>query len=143
MLIFIVPVFEGMFAQFGGELPLPTQVLVTLSSNMIWIAPLSSCAILVIAIWWQRNKHRDGVRKVVDPIKLRVPVFGPLFTKVAIARFSRNLSTMMNAGVPILQSLSIVAETSSNWVTRAGDQCACRIPCARAGRSPRSLPRSR
>ena len=116
MLIFIVPVFQGMFAQFGGELPLPTQVLVTLSGNMIWILPVFVVVVLVTAIWWQRNKHLDSVRKVVDPIKLRIPVFGPLFTKVAVARFCRNLATMMSAGVPILQSLSIVAETSSNWV---------------------------
>ena len=56
------------------------------------------------------------MRRVVDPLKLRAPVFGQLFTKVAIARFSRNFAAMIGAGVPILQSLSIVGETSGNWV---------------------------
>jgi type II secretory pathway component PulF len=56
------------------------------------------------------------VRKRIDPIKLKLPVFGPLMTKLAIARFSRNFSTMIGAGVPIMQSLAIVGETSGNWV---------------------------
>ena len=58
----------------------------------------------------------ERVRKVVDPFKLKLPVFGQLFAKVAIARFTRNFATMMGAGVPILQALSIVGETSGNYV---------------------------
>ena len=116
MLIFIVPVFQAMFDGFGGELPLPTQILVVLSANMIWIVPVLVVSIIVFNVWWRANKHTDRVRRVVDPIKLKAPVFGLLFTKVAIARFSRNFSTMMGAGVPILQSLAIVGETSGNWV---------------------------
>jgi len=116
MLIFIVPVFEAMFQDFGGELPLPTQVLVVLSANMTWIAPLLVVLIVGTAVWWRTNKNKDSVRAVVDPLRLKIPVFGDLFKKVAIARFTRNFSTMMASGVPILQSLSIVGETSGNWV---------------------------
>lgn len=118
MLIFIVPVFEGMFGDLGGELPFATQVLVTLSEVMSWLAPVLVVAGIVFAIWWGKNKNTDRVRKVFDPIKLKIPVFGPLMTKLAIARFSRNFSTMIGAGVPILQSLSIVGETSGNWVVQ-------------------------
>ena len=118
MLIFIVPVFEGMFGDLGGELPFATQVLVTLSEVMSWLAPVLVVGGIVFSIWWGKNKNTDRVRKVFDPIKLKIPVFGPLMTKLAIARFSRNFSTMIGAGVPILQSLSIVGETSGNWVVQ-------------------------
>jgi type IV pilus assembly protein PilC len=116
MLIFIVPVFKAMFAGFDSELPLPTQVLVVLSENMIWIVPVLVVGIVSFSIWWKGNKHKDHVRGFVDPLKLKAPVFGQLFAKVAIARFTRNFSTMMGAGVPILQSLAIVGETSGNYV---------------------------
>jgi len=116
MLIFIVPVFEKMFADLGGELPLPTQLLVGLSKSMVFVGPILLVGGIAFAVWWNNNKHTERVRKVVDPWKLRLPVFGKLFTKVAIARFTRNFSTMTGAGVPILQSLSIVGETSGNWV---------------------------
>jgi type IV pilus assembly protein PilC len=116
MLIFIVPVFEKMFADLGGELPIPTQVLVVLSKNMAWIAPVLIVAGIAFSIWWRKNKNTDAVRSKVDPLKLRLPVFGDLFTKVAIARFTRNFATMTAAGVPVLQSLAIVGDTSGNWV---------------------------
>ncbi|MHA6669283.1 type II secretion system F family protein [Homoserinimonas sp. A447] len=116
MLIFIVPIFEKMFADLGGELPLPTQMLVVLSKNMIWLGPLLLVGSIAFNVWWRANKNEEKVRKVVDPLRLKIPVFGALFTKVAIARFTRNFATMMGAGVPILQSLSIVGETSGNYV---------------------------
>jgi type IV pilus assembly protein PilC len=116
MLIFIVPVFQKMFADLGGELPIPTQILVVISQNMVWIAPLLVVAVVAFSFWWRANKHKDGVRRVVDTAKLRLPVFGQLFRKIAIARFARNFSTMTTSGVPILQALAIVGETSGNWV---------------------------
>jgi len=116
MLIFIVPVFEKMFADLGGELPLPTQFLVVLSKNMVWAVPLLIVVAAAFAVWWRANKHTDEVRGVVDPLKFKLPVFGMLFKKVAVARFARNFSTMIGAGVPILQSLGIVGETSGSWV---------------------------
>ena len=120
MLIFIVPVFQAMFSSLGGHLPLPTQILVTLSQNMVWIFPLLVVSIVGFNVWWRFNKENERVRSIVDPLKLKIPVFGGLFAKVAVARFTRNFSAMIAAGVPILQSLSIVGETSGNWVIEDG-----------------------
>ena len=116
MLIFVVPIFKQMFADLGGELPLPTQFLVVLSENMIWIGPLLFIGIVGFSAWWRANKNEQRVMAVVDPLRLRIPVFGGLFKKVAIARFTRNFGTMIGSGVPILQSLKIVGETSGNYV---------------------------
>lgn len=116
MLIFIVPVFEKMFSDLGGELPGPPQLLVTLSHAMPIAGPIILVAIVAFSIWWGRNKHTLAVRKVVDPLKLKVPVFGKLNHKIALTRFARNFSTMLASGVPILQSLTIVGETAGNQV---------------------------
>ena len=116
MLIFIVPVFEKMFNGLGGDLPAATQVLVVLSNGMVWVGPVLLIAAIVFSVWWRKNKHTLAVRRVVDPFKLKLPVFGQLLTKLAIARFSRNFATMIGAGVPILHSLKIVGETSGNYV---------------------------
>jgi type IV pilus assembly protein PilC len=79
------------------------------------IVPLIIASI-VFAVVWQRVKNRAAVREFIDPLKLRMPVFGNLFRKIALARFCRNLGTMLSSGVPILQSLDIVADTSGNVV---------------------------
>jgi len=115
MLLFIVPIFKDMFEGMGGELPLPTQMLVSLSEIMKWLAPLLVVLGIAFASWWRKHKYDESIRARIEPLKLRLPVFGPLFKKVAIARFSRNFGTMMGAGVPILQALDIVGETSGNW----------------------------
>lgn len=115
MITFIVPVFEGLFASMGGELPLPTQILVNLSHNMVWILPVLIVGGLLGLTWWRRNHNNESVRRVLDPFKLKAPVFGPLITKVAVARFSRNLAMMLHAGVPLLQALDIVGDAANNW----------------------------
>ena len=115
MLIFVVPVFKNMFAGLGTGLPLPTQILVTISENMRWIAPAVAVLAIIVWIWWSRNRYTDAYRKVVDPFLLRLPIFGKLLTKMAVARFARNLSMMLDAGVPIIQALSIVGQASNNW----------------------------
>ncbi|WP_025156585.1 type II secretion system F family protein [Leifsonia aquatica] len=116
MLIFIVPVFENMFKGFGKELPLPTQILVLLSHAMVWVVPVLLVGGVIFAVWWNKNKNEERVRRRIDPLKLRLPVFGMLLKKIAIARFARNFSNMIGAGVPILRALQIVGETSGNWV---------------------------
>jgi len=116
MLLFIVPVFAGMFEELGATLPAPTRVLVFLSEKMKWLAPLGLVAFIAFMIVWKRVKHKEKVRNALDPLKLKVPVFGPLFQKVALTRFCRNLGTMLKAGVPILQALDIVADTTGNIV---------------------------
>ena len=115
MLLFVVPVFEKMFSNSGQDLPIPTMVLVVLSKNMIWIGPLIIVSVIAFSVWWSRNKYKDSVRAVYDRIRLKLPVFGPLMQKIAVARFTRTFSTMLSSGVPILQSLSIVGETSGSW----------------------------
>jgi type IV pilus assembly protein PilC len=116
MLIFIVPTFAKMFKTLGSTLPAPTQMLVNISHMMKFMLPLMIIGGIGGMIVWGRIKNQENVRKVVDPLKLRVPVFGMLFKKVAIARFARNLGTMIRSGVPILQALDIVAETTGNYV---------------------------
>jgi type IV pilus assembly protein PilC len=118
MLLFIVPIFARMFSDLGGKLPVPTQILVNLSDGLRLFAPVLLVLLIVASVVWGRVRHQDRVRRVVDPVKLRMPVFGPLFQKVAISRFSRNLGTMMSSGVPILQSLEIVGDTAGNVVLR-------------------------
>jgi type IV pilus assembly protein PilC len=116
MLLFIVPIFETMFADMGSELPLPTQFLVLLSKSMVFVVPVLVVGGIAFSIWWNANKNTEQVRRFVDPVKLKLPVFGPLLKKIAITRFSRNLADMVSAGVPILQALTVVGETSGNWV---------------------------
>jgi len=116
MLVFIVPIFKDMFAGMDSELPLPTQMLVWLSQSMVVVVPVGIVVGIGFSIWWNANKHTERVRKFVDPLKLRLPVFGKLIGKIAITRFCRNLADMVNAGVPILQALNIVGEASGNWV---------------------------
>ena len=116
MLVFIVPVFQKMFESLGGQLPLPTMMLVYLSRSMVYVVPILAVVGISFAIWWPQNKNTERVRKRLDPIKLKLPVFGDLLKKIAVARFSRNFSNMIGAGVPILQALNIVGETSGNWV---------------------------
>ena len=116
MLLFVVPTFTKLFSDLGGDLPAPTQMLVNLS-NFLKVALIPLIILSVIGfVVWIRIKHTDRVREFVDPIKLKIPVFGPMFQKIALARFCRNLGTMLSSGVPILQSLDIVADTSGNKV---------------------------
>lgn len=116
MLTFIVPIFKKMFEGLGSKLPLPTQVLVTISQNMFWVVPTLVVLIVVGVVWWKRNKNTEAVRKVIDPLKLKAPVFGSLVRKIAVARFTRNFANMIGAGVPILQALNVIGATSGNYV---------------------------
>ena len=116
MLLFIVPVFVGLFAGFDAQLPLPTRVLVVLSAWMKIAAPLGFVGFIAFMVTWPKVKLKPQVRNTLDPLKLKIPVFGNLFRKIALARFARNLGTMMQSGVPILQSLDIVASTTGNVV---------------------------
>jgi type IV pilus assembly protein PilC len=116
MLMFVVPVFEGMFASLGGSLPVPTQILVTLSHWMKFLAPLL-VAVSVAAVWaWRKYGKTPRVRNVVDPLVLKLPVFGKLFQKVALARFARTLGTLIRSGVPILIALEITSQTTGSVV---------------------------
>jgi type IV pilus assembly protein PilC len=114
---FIVPIFEKMFTQLGGELPLPTRIMVTLSHNLLWLLPLT-IAVVVVGVrlykWGRRTKPAFLLRS--DALKLRLPVFGSLNTKLAISRWSRNLGTLLSVGVPVTQALDMVGATAGNAV---------------------------
>ena len=116
MLLFIVPIFAKMFSTLGGQLPAPTRVLVFLSAALKTTAPFLLVGLIAAVVVWGKVKRKERVRNVVDPLKLKMPVFGTLFGKIALSRFARNLGTMMSSGVPILQSLDIVADTTGNIV---------------------------
>lgn len=116
MIWFIVPIFEGMFSDLGGALPLPTQILVTISANMVWLGPLLFVAAIAFSVWWGKNKHAPEVRAVLDPALLKLPVFGELLRKIALARFTRNFAALLKAGVPIVLALQVVGEISGNSV---------------------------
>ena len=116
MLLFIVPIFAGLFDGLGGTLPAPTRVLVFLSASLKVVGPFLLVAGILGAVVWKRVKRDIRVRRVVDPLKLKIPVFGGLVQKIALSRFTRNLGTMLQSGVPILQSLDIVGQTTGNIV---------------------------
>ncbi|MBL7260611.1 type II secretion system F family protein [Paractinoplanes lichenicola] len=117
VLIFIVPIFEGMFKNLGGELPAITQFLVDASHNMYWIGPLVLGAGIGASVFYKRRQRSsEEFRLKVDKIKVRMPVFGSLFRKLAMSRFSRNLGLLLNVGVPVMQALTVVGETTGNEV---------------------------
>jgi len=118
MLVFIVPIFQDMFSSLGGKLPLPTMMLVYLSHSMVYVLPALAVVIVVTTVWWRANKNTDRVRAFIDPVKLKMPVFGALNQKIVIARFARNFSNMIGAGVPILPALQIVGQVSNNFVVQ-------------------------
>ncbi|MCH2171186.1 type II secretion system F family protein [Myxococcota bacterium] len=117
LLVKVIPTFEQMFADFGGALPGPTQMVVDLSHWMqAWVGWIIAGLVIFAVCFQQMRQHVIGFRRVTDSLVLRVPVFGPLIRKVAVARFTRTLGTMIASGVPILDGLDIVAKTAGNLV---------------------------
>ncbi len=114
MLIWVIPVFKKMFEDFGGTLPMPTQIVIVMSdfmqNNLLFIIGALVAAFMAL----MRFYKTDRGRKLLDLWALKVPVFGTLIQKVAVARFSRTLGTMISSGVPILDALDIVARTAGN-----------------------------
>jgi type IV pilus assembly protein PilC len=120
VLIFIVPIFEKMFSSLGGSLPLPTRIVVTASHTLAWSGPLFVALVIAGTLGFKAQLRRSPETRLrFDRFKLRVPVFGPLFTKIAISRFSRNLGTLLGVGVPVLQALDVVGATTGNAVITA------------------------
>jgi type IV pilus assembly protein PilC len=120
VLIFIVPIFEEMFHNLGGKLPAITQALVTTSHNMWWIGPLFLGVTVGGTMIFRRElRRREDLRLRFDSFKLRLPVFGPLLRKLAMSRFSRNLGILLSVGVPVMQALAVVGETTGNEVINA------------------------
>jgi type IV pilus assembly protein PilC len=114
ILVFVIPVFEEMFADFGGELPMPTQIVVAMSdmvkSKIIYIV----VGLVLFIIAFKKFYGTEKGREFVDKMLLKVPVFGDLLRKVAVAKFTRTMGTMLASGVAILEALDIVAKTAGN-----------------------------
>lgn len=116
ILIFVVPVFERMFADFGASLPAPTLIVVAMS-NFVKKYILLIIGIIVAAVFAVKKAYKTEKGKMkLDALLLNLPVFGPLVRKVAVAKFSRTLGTMLQSGVPILEALNVVARTAGNKV---------------------------
>jgi len=114
LLIFVIPIFEKMFGEFGKELPAFTQMVINMSNWLKkWIIPL---ILLFIGIGYLLKRFYSTTRgrALIDDLILKAPVFGELIRKVAVARFTRTLGTMISSGVPILDGLDIVARTAGN-----------------------------
>jgi type IV pilus assembly protein PilC len=116
MLLFVVPQFETIYSSLGGTLPLPTRMLLGASKAVqnYWYMVLLGA--VVGSFLFRRYKKTDAGRARVDAAKIRIPIFGPLFHKVALARFASTLAMLLRSGVPILQALDNVNETVNNRV---------------------------
>jgi len=116
IMIFVIPVFQDMFSSFGKALPGPTQLVVNMSDftkgNIHWII----LAIIILAFAFRRYRATASGRRRVDSAMLRLPIIGELIRKVAVARFTRTLGTMVKSGVPILDALEITARTAGNVI---------------------------
>ncbi len=114
ILVFVIPVFEEMFADFGSELPAPTQFVVAMSdlvkSKILYLIGAGILFVIAYKKYCATEKGRD----MVDALVLKLPVFGMLLRKVAVAKFTRTMGTMLSSGVAILEALDIVAKTAGN-----------------------------
>ena len=116
MLVFIVPTFKSLYDDLGGTLPLPTRILLLVSSLMVKLLPLVVLAVAGAIYAFKRWIEGEKGRAVWDRFKLRVPVFGKLVRLIALTRFSKTLAALLRSGVPILESLEITADTVGNTV---------------------------
>jgi type IV pilus assembly protein PilC len=114
LMIFVIPVFENLFKSSGQALPLPTLIVVTLSKLIKKYVVIFIPAMILLIFLFRKYYQTQNGKAVVDRLLLKIPVFGPLFRKVAVARFSRTLGTLVSSGVPILDGLTIVSRTSGN-----------------------------
>ena len=116
ILTVIMPKFVDIFAQLGAELPALTRWLMSASNVLVYRTPYVIVAIILLVLAIRKINSTKNGKFVFDTIKLKAPVFGSLFQKAAIVRFSGTLATLITSGVPILQALDIVRETSGNEV---------------------------
>ncbi len=117
IMIFVVPTFSKMFTTMGGTLPLPTRIIINMSNFIAGLGGLMTFgAIVAIVASIKQFRNTEKGKKVIDKILLKLPIFGMLLNKVAVAKFTRTLGTLVSSGVPILDGLEITAKTSGNKV---------------------------
>jgi type IV pilus assembly protein PilC len=116
LLLYVIPIFGQMFQDFGAALPAPTLIVLAISTytRKYFLLGLVLIIVLVLAFRWYYKQ--EGGRRRIDRFLLRVPIFGDLLRKIAVARFSRTLGTMVSSGVPILESMDIVAKSAGNKI---------------------------
>jgi type IV pilus assembly protein PilC len=114
LMIFVIPVFESMFKSAGQSLPLPTLVVLTMSKFIKKYVLIVIPALILLIYLFKKYYQTEKGKTLVDYLLLKFPVFGPLLRKVAVARFSRTLGTLVSSGVPILDGLTIVSRTAGN-----------------------------
>jgi len=119
ILVFVIPVFEKMFADFGSALPVPTQIVVAMSNFVKSNVPFMIGGLVVIGYAFKRFRGTKKGQRITDELLLKSPVFGSLLRKTAVAKFTRTMGTMLSSGVSILESLEIVAKTAGNMVIEA------------------------
>ena len=116
LLLYVIPVFAEMFSSFGATLPAPTRFVMFLS-DLVKAYILYTVPLVVVLIWLFKRFYRTERGKLmVDSLVLKLPVFGPLIQKVAVAKFTRTLGTLVSSGVPIIDGLGITARTAGNKV---------------------------
>ncbi|HPP07993.1 MAG TPA: type II secretion system F family protein [bacterium] len=114
--LYLVPKFQEIFESFGAQLPLFTRIILQISRFSLKFFPFLLVGLILLGVflsWYRRTK--SGSRKI-DGLKLKLPVFGDLFLKVSLARFSRSLATLLQGGVSIVSALDIVARTAGNTI---------------------------
>jgi len=116
LLLYVIPIFGKMFQDFGQALPAPTQFVLGLSAftRKYFLLVFVAIGVLIAALRWYRN--RESGRRNIDALLLKLPVVGSLLQRISVARFSRTLGTMVSSGVPILESMDIVAKSAGNKV---------------------------
>jgi type IV pilus assembly protein PilC len=114
ILVFVIPVFEEMFADFGGELPTPTKIVVAMSDMVKSKILFIIVGIVLFIFSFKKFYATDKGHDLVDDLLLKLPVFGALLRKVAVSKFTRTMGTMLASGVAILEALDIVAKTAGN-----------------------------
>ena len=123
MLTFVIPAFENMFKEFGGgkdALPVITQVMVAISHSFVGYLPFIIVVVALIATAISYAYKTPGGKRFFHQLTLRVPVMGNVLQKVAVARFTRTLGTLLQSGVPILDALEICAKTAGNVIIESG-----------------------
>ena len=114
LMIFVIPVFEKMFSSVGHTLPLPTLIVIGISKLLKKYVFLIIVALVILIFMFKRYYSTEKGKFNIDNLILKLPVFGILFRKVAVARFARTLSTLITSGVPILDGLTITSKTAGN-----------------------------
>ncbi|MEK6657739.1 MAG: type II secretion system F family protein [Nitrospirota bacterium] len=116
LLVWVIPVFAKMFTDMGGTLPLPTRIVMGVSDGVRGNIIFVIIAIILLVVGLKYAYKSEKGKRIVDTVLLKAPVFGPLIRKVAVAKFTRTLSTLISSGVPILDGLEIVSKTAGNKV---------------------------